>query len=98
MANTREINYKNVNKEIKNVFSSAASLVNKISVDETVMNYAMQTSRDYWIEYKIQRYIVNSMSLYNDIDACFVYFPQHDYVISNLAGFKSLSFYNRYYK
>jgi len=97
MANTREINYKNVNKEIKNVFSSAASLVNKISVDETVMNYAMQTSRDYWIEYKIQRYIVNSMSLYNDIDACFVYFPQHDYVISNLAGFKSLSFYNRYY-
>jgi len=95
--NTREINFNNVNKEIRNVFSSAASLVNKISVDETVMNYAKQTSRDYWVEYKIKRYIENSMSLHNDIEACFIYFPQHNYVISNSAGFKSSSFCNRYY-
>jgi hypothetical protein len=95
--NSKQTHFQSINEKIENVFSSASNLAYKISTDSNIVNYAKSSSRDYYKEYEIRIYLENIIGGYSDIQMCYIYLPQYDYVISNELGLRSRSFYGRYY-
>lgn len=94
----RERQEREIEQAVSISYKDAYQLGYKVAVNSLVRSYSIAQERDSETEYQIVCYlknIVNNMEFYNN---CFVYFPQHDRIISTNQSSPVMNYLSEIYR
>jgi AraC-like DNA-binding protein len=89
---------KRVQGEIDLNFQEATRIMIQIKKDARIAEYVKADERDYYEEKVVCDRLMEYVTGHDNIEDAYVYFPDHDLVLSTLWGMDSFTYHQKYYK